>query len=946
MFLDYFQGNGHTVVPSASLLPDKDPTLLFTNAGMVPFKNVFVGLETRPYVRAASAQKCLRVSGKHNDLEEVGRTARHHTFFEMLGNFSFGDYFKEQAIRFAWDLVRLLGLDTGRIWVTVFAGAGGLPADDEARALWQKVGVPAHRILGMGMKENFWAMGDTGPCGPCTELHFDLGGPGDVTLDDFASGRVVEFWNNVFMQFNRHGDGRLEPLAKPAVDTGMGLERLAALAQGKTSNYDSDLFVPLLHGIAGLAGKPYGASAGEEDVSMRVIADHARAAAFLVADGVSPSNEGVGYVLRRIMRRAIRHGRRLGMEGFYAPTCAAVVERMGEAYPELVQNRALIEMIASQEEQAFLRTLDAGTALLERAMDGAPDDVLDGAVVFKLYDTYGFPKDLTELMASERGLRIDDAGFDQAMAAQRSRSRGSLGTDDKVSSVYLQLHQDIGDTEFVGYAHEELPLEARVGRWREHEGHLQTEVEVAAVLDGEVVLQPTPYYGESGGQVGDRGLLQAEGLRVEVEDTVKPVPGLSVSRVRVLEGTLAVGQKVWAGYAPLTRRATRAHHSATHLLHHALRQVLGDHVRQAGSLVEPDRLRFDYTHFEPPTKAQWIAVEDEVNRIVSLDRAVFTEVLPLGEAKARSAVAFFGDKYGAEVRMVSMGPSVELCGGTHVARTSDIGYFLLCSDEAVQSGVRRVDALVNKAATAWVKGMGERLTLVHQLLAGDLVALDDDAVVSGVAKQAARAREAAYAFPGGAFALPEAPIGLTKARWVRDLWRGVVALASAKPSEVDALSAGWMSGRPDGLLRAYRDLVLFNADRDRQAKQSHSAQAVELAERIAAAATDVGGIRLVAARVQGVAGKDLRELADRIRDRMPSGVLCLCSDLSGKAALLVAVTQDLQGRFHAGTLVQDLAPLIGGRGGGRADMAQAGGSDPNAADAVFAALRAQLGGTP
>ena len=733
-FLDYFAKHGHRVVPSGSLVPANDPTLMFTNAGMVQFKDVFVGQEKRPYTRAASCQKCLRVSGKHNDLEEVGRTARHHTFFEMLGNFSFGDYFKAEAIELAWNLVtREWSLDPARLWVTVFGGEAGIPADSDARRFWKKVsGLPDARILGKGMKGNFWAMGETGPCGPCTEIHYDILGTGDVRSEDFENGRVVEIWNNVFMQFQRFADGALVPLEKTGVDTGMGLERVAAVVAGERSNYHTDLFLPLLDAIASAVGKPYHRGDGDDDVSMRVIADHARTTAFLVADGVQPSNEGRGYVMRRIMRRAIRHGKRLGFEdAFLHDICDVVVTTMGDAYPELVEARSLLRKVAEIEEKSFRRTLDTGLRILEEEIEAARTARLrqiPGAAVFKLYDTYGFPKDLTELLARERGLGVDEKGFEIAMAAQQERSRGADVGEAAVDTIYKQLAQKLGAVRFVGYPHEDEPLSAREGTWRVRDeggvSYLEAQCKVRALVrDGrevdsasapggdsalaagvvEVVLDPTPFYGEAGGQVGDKGVLvgagSGAGLKAEVMITLKPVEGLTVSRVRVLAGAVQVGDTVWAGYVPAVRKATRAHHSATHLLHGALRKVLGEHVKQAGSLVDPDHLRFDYAHFEAPSPKQLAAVEDDANARVAKNHPVVTEVLPFVEAKQKGAIAFFGDKYGDIVRVVSMGESVEFCGGTHAKQTGDIGLVLITREEAVASGVRRLEAEVGDAVS-------------------------------------------------------------------------------------------------------------------------------------------------------------------------------------------------------------------------------------------------------
>ena len=573
-FLDFFGQNGHTVVRSAPLIPANDPTLMFVNAGMVQFKDLFVGAETRDYTRATSAQKCMRVDGKHNDLEEVGRTARHHTLFEMLGNFSFGDYFKEEAITLAWQfLTKELEIDPSKLWVTVFGGGEGLEADHEARELWHKIsGLPQDRILDMGMKDNFWSMGDTGPCGPCTEIHYDTGGDTAPTLDDFENGRVVEIWNNVFMQFERKSGGELINLPKPSVDTGMGLERLATLMQNENSNYHNDTFMPLIDLTSSLVGKAYTRSDKEDDVSMRVIADHARAAAFLVADGVRPLNAGRGYVMRRIMRRAIRHGNRLGFKDlFFHKICAEVVQGMGAAYPELRDAESLIEKVVELEETTFRRTLDSGLKILSKEIaDLKGAKVLEGKTVFKLYDTYGFPKDLTELIASEHDLEVDQDGFDRAMQAQKELSQGSAVGEQAVDSVYKELAQGIGEVEFVGYEHEDAPLDSREGTWRLREegdsNFLEVETRIAAlIVDSqatqeasvgkvEVVLNPTPFYGEAGGQIGDRGMIVTDsGAKIEITECQKPVDKFTVCIGKVIEGAVTTGEQVWAGYEPKVR---------------------------------------------------------------------------------------------------------------------------------------------------------------------------------------------------------------------------------------------------------------------------------------------------------------------------------------------------------------------------------------------------------
>jgi alanyl-tRNA synthetase len=983
-FLDYFARHGHTIVKSSSLVPANDPTLMFVNAGMVQFKDVFVGAEKRPYSRATSCQKCLRVSGKHNDLEEVGRTARHHTFFEMLGNFSFGDYFKNEAIELAWNLItKEWGLSKDRLWVTVFGGEKGIAADTEARAIWKKVtGLPDERILDKGMKDNFWAMGDTGPCGPCTEIHYDTR-PGTAVKpdEDFDNGRVVEIWNNVFMQFQRFADGSMVPLAKTGVDTGMGLERVTAFVQGEVSNYHSDLFMPLLEAVAQASGKPYRRSDSEDDVSMRVIADHARTTAFLTAEGVQPSNEGRGYVMRRIMRRAIRHGKRLGFEDlFFARVCDVVVESMREAYPELAESRALIGKVADLEERSFRKTLDTGLRILEHEIAAARQNGLKqipGAAVFKLYDTYGFPKDLTEVVAGERGLGIDDQGFEVEMAAQKEKSKGADVGEAAIDAVYKQVGQKLGAVKFIGYPHEDAPLGEREGKWRlRSEGgvdYLEAACSVKALIkDGqevtsfaaptkaselagavvEVVLDPTPFYGESGGQVGDKGVIVSDGgLKAEVTTSQKPVEGVTVSKARVLAGAVKVGDTVWAGYIPGVRKATRAHHSATHLLHGALRKVLGEHVKQAGSLVDPDHLRFDYAHFEAPTAAQLAAVEDDANARVAKNHPVQTDVLPFDQAKKKGALAFFGDKYGDIVRVITMGESVEFCGGTHAKQTGDIGLVLITREEAVASGVRRMEAEVGDSARATTKRTAERLSIAADILAArrEPPAGETSAVYAALAKTVRQGKEleAAVKAAGGTPApAPKAepkaprlaePVTLADARIARDLWQALVLLTNARPTEAEEIAQRF-APHDTGIVAAYAARLVQNRENEKRVEQAKRSALTESTGGLLEKARTVGGIKLLAARVDGLDQKGLRELADQLRDKLGSGLLCVGTVIDGKVTLMVAVTSDLVGRFNAGKLVGELAPLVGGRGGGKPDLAQAGGSKPEGLEQAFAAL--------
>ncbi|MCK6503754.1 alanine--tRNA ligase [Myxococcota bacterium] len=856
-FLDFFAERGHAVVPAASLVPD-DATLMFTNAGMVPFKNVFTGVEKRPYSRAASCQKCLRVSGKHNDLEEVGRTPRHHTLFEMLGNFSFGDYFKEEAIDMAWALVvGHWGVDPGKLWVSVHH------SDDEAYDLWtRKIGMPAARVIRLGDKDNFWSMGDTGPCGPCTEIHVDLGdsmGPAHPEGPGGGGNRYMEIWNNVFMQFVRHPDGSMDPLPRPSVDTGMGLERIASVLQGVTSNYDSDLLRQLMADGAEIGSVAMGRDEAT-DTALRVLADHSRACAFLVADGIIPTNEGRGYVLRRIARRAIRFGVRLGLgkTPFFHRLTDRVVEHFGGAYPELVQRRGFIDHVLRTEEERFAETRDKGLALLDEEM-GKGGRILPGDLAFRLHDTFGFPLDLTRLIAAERGVGVDEAGFDRLMEAQREAGRaawkgsGAEGTD----AAYAAMAGEGLQVAFEGYTslHAEGAVVALL-----HEG--QRVPSLPAGARGQLVTDRTPFYGESGGQVGDTGLVTAPGLRLSVTDTQKPADGLVVHHVTVEQGSVAVGDLVRLEVAGAARADTRRNHSATHLLHAALRRVLGDHVMQKGSLVEPRRLRFDFSHFQAVSPAELAEIEDLVNGWILENVAVDHRIMDLDQARAEGAMAMFGEKYGARVRVIRMGAhSMELCGGTHVERTGDIGLFSVTAEGGVSSGVRRIEATTGRGALAAMRGL----------------------------RQAAEA---------AADRLHVKPTELTGA--VEKLQGEVKAL---RKELEDARRADALAG-VDGLL---------------------------------ATARDVGGIKVLAARTEG--GPELlREQADKLRDSLGSGVVVLGTAAEGKVSLLVAVSKDLAGsRVHAGKLVGALAAMVGGKGGGRPDFAQAGGTQPEHLDAALAA---------
>jgi len=698
-FLRFFAEREHEQVASGPLVPPNDPTLMFTNAGMVQFKDVFTGKEERPYTRATSSQKCIRISGKHNDLENVGVTARHHTFFEMLGNFSFGNYFKRDAIRFAWDyFIDTLALDPERIVVTVFGGEEGLaPADDEAAALWKDVtGFPNERIIRCGAKDNFWQMGDTGPCGPCSEIHYCLGldeiDPGAFGDEPSADGRGwFELWNLVFMQFERHPDGKLETLPAPSIDTGAGLERIAVVKQGVLSNYDTDLLRPIVDLASEISGKRYQGSQSERDVSMRVIADHARTAAFLISEGVFPDRDGRAYVLRRVMRRAIRHGHRLGIgEPFFHHCALRVVDEMGDVYPQLTERRALIEEITHQEEERFRRTLDRGLDLIaenEQWIERAGVRSLPGKVSFRLYDTYGFPLDLQEVIGKEQSFEIDHEGFGEELEKARERSQGSKVGSSAVADVYPVLAQNLGAIGFLGYETESSDGEvlallrdgARVDR-------------LGSGQAGEIITRATPFYPEQGGQVGDRGVIEAGGARFEVDDTLKPVGGLIIHRGKVLSGFFDPGATVRLRVDHALRSATRRNHSATHLLHWALRQVVGETAAQKGSLVGPTRLRFDYSGTRPLDAAEIERIEDLVNAAVLDNTEITTETLPMDEAKKRGAIGIFEEKYGDVVRMLRIGPSLELCGGTHASRTGDIGLFKVLSETGLAAGVRRIEA--------------------------------------------------------------------------------------------------------------------------------------------------------------------------------------------------------------------------------------------------------------
>jgi alanyl-tRNA synthetase len=858
-FLDYFASKQHQVVASSSLIPGNDATLLFTNAGMVQFKDVFLGQDPRSYNRAVSAQRCVRAGGKHNDLENVGYTARHHTFFEMLGNFSFGDYFKQDAIAYAWEfLTDVVKLPKEKLWVTVYE------TDDEAYNIWLKdVGVPAERIIRIGdnkgapyASDNFWAMGDTGPCGPCTEIFYDhgehiWGGPPGSAEED--GDRYIEIWNIVFMQFNRHSDGRMEPLPKPSVDTGMGLERIAAILQHVHSNYEIDTFVALIKAAAEVTG-----ATDLADKSLRVVADHIRSCAFLIVDGVQPSNEGRGYVLRRIVRRAVRHGNKLGAKGaFFYKLVAALVAQMGEAYPDLAAKQAVVEKVLKLEEEQFGKTLERGLVILEDALAGLTGTELPGELVFKLYDTYGFPVDLTNDVARERNLTIDQAGFDAAMAEQRKRAQQAsnfgadynAGVTSSQHTVFTGYEQEFGNAQVVEI--------------------LRDGQAVNSLNDGDqalVILDNTPFYAESGGQMGDSGSLTlSSGAVFKVEDTIKLAKAYA-HKGRV-SGALTVGDKVDAQIDSARRGAIKQNHSATHLLHAALRKVLGEHVTQKGSLVGPDRLRFDFSHFEAVKAEELRTIEQLVNEQIQQNHQLQTRLMPVEQAKAAGAMALFGEKYDDEVRVLSMGEfSIELCGGTHVNRTGDIGLCKIVSESGIASGVRRIEAVSGAGAVAFVQQLEQQAQNVASALKGDIFSISE------------RVQQAL-----------ERSKGLEK--------------------EIEQLKAKLAS----------------------QAGASLLDQAEQMA-----------GATVLVSQLPATEPKALRTMLDELKNKLSSGVILLATVNDDKISLIAGVTADLTAKVHAGQLVGWAAEKLGGKGGGRPDMAQAGGSDTAALPAVLAEAKTLL----
>ncbi|MEW8087695.1 MAG: alanine--tRNA ligase [Candidatus Thiodiazotropha endolucinida] len=865
-FLDYFADREHEVVVSSPLVPQNDPTLLFTNAGMVQFKDLFLGREKRNYQRAASSQRCVRAGGKHNDLENVGYTARHHTFFEMLGNFSFGDYFKRDAINYAWEfLTETIGLTAEKLWVTVYE------EDDEAAKIWlDEIGIDPARFTRIGDKpggkryesDNFWSMGDTGPCGPCSEIFFDhgegiWGGPPGTAEEE--GDRYIEIWNLVFMQYNRDADGVLTPLPKPSVDTGMGLERLAAVLQKVHSNYEIDLFVHLIQAAAELTG-----CSNLEEKSLRVIADHIRSCAFLITDGVLPSNEGRGYVLRRIIRRAIRHGYMLGVkEPFFHKLVGCLCDEMGEAYPELLSQRGQVEKVLRLEEERFAQTLEQGMKILEEAIEELDGKVIPGELVFKLYDTYGFPRDLTADIARERELTIDQSGFDEAMSAQRERAQAAsqFGV---VANVDLGLEEE---TRFSGYDH--LEEQGRVVAL------LRDGESVSALQQGEsgmVFLDNTSFYAESGGQVGDQGVLEGDGLLFEVDDTLKQGGELFAHIGKLEEGILAVGDKVTAQVNAYTRQATALNHSATHLLHAALRRELGEHVAQKGSLVDAERLRFDFSHFEPITREQLQSIEQLVNLQIRHNHLVATQLMSLDQAKASGAMALFGEKYADQVRVLSMGDfSTELCGGTHVNAVGDIGLFKITAESGIAAGVRRIEAITGQRAVEWMEADEERVQRIAEMI---------------------------------------------------------------------------KSGR-DEIEDKLEQILVRNRKLEKELEQLKGKLASAAGTDLAAGAVSVGEVKVLAANLDGADAKSLRETMDQLKNKLGTAVILLAATTGGKVSLVAGVTKDLTAQMKAGDLVKLAAEKVDGKGGGRPDMAQAGGSNPaalpQALEIVEPWVRKQLG---
>jgi alanyl-tRNA synthetase len=846
-FLEFFRQHGHSVQPSSSLIPGNDPTLLFTNAGMVQFKDVFLGREKLGFTRAATSQRCVRAGGKHNDLENVGYTARHHTFFEMLGNFSFGDYFKRDAIHFAWDfLTQELGISPQKLWVTVF------DEDSEAEAIWlEDVKIDPTRFSRIGAKDNFWSMGDVGPCGPCTEIFYDhgehiAGGPPGSPDED--GDRYIEIWNLVFMQYDRDKDGTLTPLPAPSVDTGMGLERISAIMQGVHSNYEIDLFQNLLKVAAALAN-----TQDLNNSSLRVIADHIRSCAFLIADGVLPSNEGRGYVLRRIIRRAIRHGYRLGIhDTFFFKLVAPLVAEMGSAYPELAQAQEQVERVLKKEEERFAETLEQGMKILEACVSKLETPLIPGDVVFLLYDTYGFPVDLTADFARENNLSVDHGGFEVEMAAQRDRARagGSFAAD------YDQDIKHDSHTQFTGYSEQQGAAQI-MGLFKQG----QPVATLQAGDEGVVILDKTPFYAESGGQAGDTGRIIANGATFEVQDTQKQGGQLFLHKGKLLQGSLSEGQSCDVSINVATRKATECNHSATHLLHAALRQTLGGHVAQKGSQVNEERLRFDFSHFEPMTESELASVEQLVNAQIRLNNPVTADIMAKDDAVKAGAMALFGEKYGDEVRVLKIGEfSTELCGGTHVSRAGDIGLFKIVSETGVAAGVRRIEGVTGQGALTWI---AEREKALLQI-------------------------------------------------------------------------AGLLKSSPDKTADKVQQLLDKTRTLEKELEKLKSKLASSAGDELTSQAVDINGVKVLAVKLDDVDPKALRDLADQLKNKLGSAALLLATVSGDKVSLIASVSKDSMDKVKAGELVNFVALQVGGKGGGRPDMAQAGGNDPAGLAAALA----------
>ncbi|MCG8531650.1 MAG: alanine--tRNA ligase [Desulfovibrionales bacterium] len=870
-FLKFFEDKGHEIVSSSALIPSDDPTLLFTNAGMVQFKKTFLGQEKRAYIRATSSQKCLRVGGKHNDLENVGRTARHHTFFEMLGNFSFGDYFKNDAIRYAWEFItEELKLPKEKLYITIYSD------DDEAKELWMsEAGVPEDRIFRLGEKDNFWSMGDTGPCGPCTEIHIDQGehmtcGP-NCGIGKCDCDRFLEIWNLVFMQFNQDEQGIRTPLPKPNIDTGMGLERIAAVCQGVYSNYDTDLFLEFINFTADLAGVAYKQQGDDVDTALRVIADHSRAVAFMISDGILPSNEGRGYVLRRLIRRAYRFGRLIGLSGSYIhKSVAKVVEVMGDHYPELRENADFMDRVVIMEEEGFNKTLDKGLALLEDELEAVENTTkeLKGETVFKLYDTFGLPIDIVNDIAEKRGIAVDEDGFNAFMAQQKKRAKAAWkgAAGDTLAARFQSLLEDGLRSEFVGYDH--LGTDSRINVLMNEDA--ETVESLTKGQKGYLVTSKTPFYGESGGQSGDHGVISADSGEATVLDTLKPNAELTVHNIEVTNGTLRNEQAVNLQVSEELRLASARNHTCTHLLHAALRRVLGEHVKQSGSLVTPDRLRFDFTHISALTPEEIKAIELDVNQAIMANLPLDVNEMAYDKAVEKGAMALFGEKYSNDVRVVAIGDtSIELCGGTHLSATGEAGSFFILSDSGVAAGIRRIEAATGMNALQMSLANREEL---HE----------------------------------------------------------IAGLVKGKPGNI--------AGRVKALQKENRSV---KKEMEKLAAKAASSQGGDLMSGV----EEIAGVKVLAARMDVPNVKALRDIMDDIRSKLGSGIACLASaGEDDKVTLLVAVTKDLNDNFKAGQLISQIAAEVGGKGGGRPDMAQAGGNNPAGINAAFDKLKELIAG--